>query len=176
MRIIKLLSLIFFLCFNICQHSLYSQWEKREFDKALSYFDKAILIGKELNTNFILCMFLNRKAVLLFQLGKIKDSQSVNNEALEIAKKIDRKNIIFYCGLLSVKIKSISDKLVAINELRMMLNDFKEDYQLAELNYEIFKLDNTTENKMQAFEIYSKLYEKTPKADFKKRIEELKAS
>ena len=54
-----------------------------------------------------------------------------------------------------------------------MLNDYKEESQIADINFELFKLAGYKKYKNRAVEIYRKLYEKTPKIDYKNKIDEL---
>lgn len=140
---------------------------------AEKYYDKAIELARELKINSILSSFLYSKAVLKFNSGQTAAAAVLNEEALEIAKSLGKKNIIYYSSILSEKINALKDKAGSISSLKKMLEEYKEDYQSAELNYEIFKLENSAEYKTSALKLFTSLFEKTPKAEYKKIIEEL---
>lgn len=148
--------------------------ERNEYEEALKYFDKAIEKGRVLHINNELCSFLFNKANVFYKSGKLTDSESVNTEAMEIAKKISKIRTVFNCRILSSKIIAASDKEKSAEILKEMLNEFSEDSQLAEIYFELFKLNNSLEHKNKALDIYSALYSKSQKAEYKRNSDELK--
>ncbi|MDI6740615.1 MAG: hypothetical protein QME74_09665, partial [Candidatus Edwardsbacteria bacterium] len=117
--------------------------------------------------------YLWSKADLLFELKEINEAKGLNDEALQIAKEIGRPDEIFNCKILNAKLVGLNDKEAGICELEAMLKEYNEDAQEAALRYELWKMNGWEENKTAALGLYKKLYEKTPKMDYKKRIDEL---
>ncbi|MEW6686774.1 MAG: hypothetical protein AB1393_11310 [Candidatus Edwardsbacteria bacterium] len=113
------------------------------------------------------------KADLCFILQRIEEAEALNNEALEMAEKVKRQEIIFESKILRTKIIAQKDIVLAREQLKDMLKESKEETQLASLHYELFKLTGEQESKTKALELYLRLYEKTPNIQYKERIEEL---
>jgi hypothetical protein len=130
---------------------------------------------------------LHNKAQLLFLKQNLYEAQISNEESLKIAINLDIKYLIFNCTLLSAKIAFAQGDKTAPNRLYEMLEQTEDDEQTAELHYELWKmLDAQTskvlktfevstaeDHRQKALELYQQLYEKTPKFEYKKRIEEL---
>ncbi len=169
--------------------------------EALNCYDKAISIGRELNLNYFLCIYLQKKADLLFEMNN-PEANSLNNEALAIALKVDSKDIIFSAKVLEEKINfqlinlNKNNQIIAIKKLMNILDKENEEENIAVLNYEIWKMreEINREKKVKirneklvpkafgineekygenALLLYQKLYKKTPKIDYKNKIKEL---
>lgn len=143
--------------------------ETGEFDKAMENYEEAISTGRELDIKYYLCSDLSNKAKLLFDMGRTDEARPINDEALKIAREIGRKDTIFNATILKHKI----DK--KIKAIEAMLFDNKDEGEIAVINYELWKLTGDRKFSKEAIDIYSILYQKTPKFDYKKRIEEMKS-
>ncbi|MCK4358628.1 MAG: tetratricopeptide repeat protein, partial [Candidatus Cloacimonetes bacterium] len=160
--------------------------EKGDYDKAMQCYDKAIFIGKELGIKIVLSEYLIDKAELLFLLKKFDESKIINEEGFQIAQEVKEKNNIFRAKVLSAKIdfalaKDDTSQNNAISKLQEMLSKTEDDEEKATLNYELGimneelkKEDISKKYKGEALRLYKELYKKTPKFEYKKRIEELK--
>ena len=103
---------------------------------------------------------------------------SLNDEALEIAIKINDNDVIFDSKILTLKIKAISDKTNAISELKDMLKkDIEKDGKdaIAKLHYELYKISGEPKYKEEAINIYKELYEEIPNMMYKERVDELRS-
>lgn len=80
---------------------------------------------------------------------------------------------MFQSELLNYKIIGKKEKNKAVQNLNIMLNKTKNNEQIASIHYELWKLTGNEDNRNTSAELYNKLYEKTPKSEFNKRILEL---
>jgi len=141
---------------------------RKNYSKAFDSLNRAIKIAEELASKFLLCAFFNIKAELLFKTGNLQEAQILNEKALTLSEETKRQKIVFNCLILKHKINSDTVSM------RGMLNDEKyNDEQRAEINFEIWKIDQDPEAKQKALEIYKKLYLRTPEFEFKEKIEEM---
>ena len=76
--------------------------------------------------------------------------------------------------MLSAKIEfATGHETTAIKQLKSLLSESQEASDIADLKYELFRMTGENHFKTTALEEYQKLYEQTPKFEYKKRIEEL---
>ena len=68
---------------------------------------------------------------------------------------------------------ALGKKEEAISHLSAMLTSVTDEVMLASLRYELWKMTEQEDHRQNALEGYQKLYTKTPRFDYKKRIEEL---
>jgi len=92
---------------------------------------------------------------------------------LQIAKEVERQDTIFVCKMLQAKLLGLNNKEEGIKELADMLKEYSENEQVAALHYEIWKLNGREEHRIQALDLYQKLFAKTPMIEYMKRTEEL---
>lgn len=81
---------------------------QNESAKALENFDLAISAVRKLGIKYYLCSFLFRKAEALFELKNLKDAETLNTEAHEIAEEIKRKDIVLKTEALTKSLKSVN--------------------------------------------------------------------
>jgi hypothetical protein len=120
-----------------------------------------------------------------------------------MARQVKRQDIIFQCKILKAKFlfqkewKSSGsersspdatirepDKIVgknvhqknAIKQLKLLLKQTKDDYQIAILHYELFKMTGKKTDKNKALALYHKLYKKTLNIQYKEKMKELRNS
>ena len=165
--------------------------DKKKYDKALMYLDKAIHIGRKLNLKFYLCWYLSLKAEIHFMLGNYEIAAQANEEALHIPEGYP--DALFTSAILKCQLIALSDIERAIIEFKRILARVDKDIEKARLNYELFQLEVTslesevekTPEQLQthnsrlqvhrqaALELYQKLRDKTPNIEYKNRIDEL---
>ncbi len=145
-------------------------------------FDKYIAIAEKLQTKKDICISLYKKADLYFTLQKFSEAESLNKKTQLIAEKIEIPKLISCSNVLKSKIKfALSDKAAAINILDNLLTTTQDDNQIAEVNYELWKMnkqiieneDKTAKHKSRALRLYRELYNKAPNIIYKERVEEL---
>ncbi len=143
--------------------------------KALDFYDRAIGIGKKLKIQSYLCRYLNHKANLLFNRQQFEQARVLNVEALQIATDVKQQEPIFLAKVLAAKLDfALGLPAVAIQTITNMLEQTTEDAEKATLHYELLQLGTSSDShRRQALELYQKLYAKTPKIDYRNRIDEL---
>ncbi len=153
--------------------------------KAMECYDKAIAIDYELNLKPNLPGDFFNKANCLYKIQEYDKAGECNNKCIDAAKEIDNKDYFFKSQVLKEKINfKLSDdprkKLLNIENLKNILKDEKEEENVASLNYELsimnFELkrnEGAEKYKIDTIKLYKKLYKKTPKIEYKKKIEEL---
>ncbi len=146
-------------------------YQQGDYTRALRCFDEAIRISSENKARFILSEQLYYKSDLLCEMSIPKEAKSLNDQALKIAKEIDRKDIIFNCRLLSCKIER---DIEALKEILEDNDPGINQEQKASIYYELWKMTEEKEYAEKARSIYEMILEKMPKYKFKKRIGELK--
>lgn len=142
-------------------------------ETAKKYYDKAIHMGRELELEDVLCNFLYQKADLLFKNEDISQSSVLLEEAKKRAREIDENNIMFLCQILTLKILAKDDKDPVRKKFQEMLKYNEDTGERAVIYYVLYDIFGDNEYKEKALELYRKLYNKTPKVDYKKRVEEL---
>ncbi|MCP4400413.1 MAG: tetratricopeptide repeat protein [bacterium] len=149
---------------------------KSDYDAALTCYNRAIEIDRELGRKSGLVYQLIAKAEVLFLLERFDEARLVNVEGQQAAQEVGRQAKIFQSNVLSAKIDFVLDKQEhAVTLLTEMLAQTKDNAQRAELHYELSQFGVEHENhRKEALRLYQKLYEKTPKVEWKKRIEKLK--
>ena len=140
---------------------------------AIEYFNRSMQICIEIGNKLVLADKLILKADIYLIEKKYKEAIEICDEGLMMAKEIADLKSIFNGRILKNKLISVQDKESGILSLESMLNDYKEESQIADINFELFKLAGYKKYKNRAVEIYRKLYEKTPKIDYKNKIDEL---
>ncbi|OQY27980.1 MAG: hypothetical protein B6244_08530 [Candidatus Cloacimonetes bacterium 4572_55] len=158
-------------------------YSKGDIDKAISCFDNSISICKEIQYVYGLCAALTDKAEARFFLKNYDSSKQLNEEGREIARRINRSDMVFKADMLAAKIDYATGKPEkAIQILTGMLAQTQDKYEFVTLHNELWQMykqrDQTgqaQEHRRKALELYRKLYEKTPKYEYKQRIEELQA-
>jgi len=154
------------------------------FEKSIECYEKAISLGRYLDIKYNLCSYLYYKADLFYQLNNI-EADSINKESLEIALEVGRKDTIFYSKILKEKINfkhtdDSQNRLQNIENLKTLLKGEKEDsniallnYELSIMNYELGRKEIVEKHKKKAILLLKKLCKKTPRIDFKNKIEVL---
>ena len=156
--------------------------EKKKYSLAEEYFNKAVSLAQKINIKYPLTEFLLNLGDVLLLTNK-KGAYENIMEAYKISKEIGRKDTLFGSTILLKKIEfrksnDHKSKLQIFKNLKKMLKDEKDkenigliNFELAFMDYEL-KLENS-EFKNVAIKIYKKLYTKTPKIEYKNKLEEM---
>ncbi|OQY27769.1 MAG: hypothetical protein B6244_09700 [Candidatus Cloacimonetes bacterium 4572_55] len=155
--------------------------KKGDYAAAMDCYEKAIVGHREIAFKFGLTYWLGGKARCLFENGLFSEAKKFADECVELSAEISKRDTFFYGNKLSAKIDFASGhQKKAVAMLSEMLAGSEEKSEIADLNYELRimngELGNTEQadkHRQAALERYQKLYEKTPKFEYKKRIEEL---
>lgn len=159
--------------------------KKGDVAKALTYFDDCIPALKDIGAKSYLCERLLSKATALYRLGNYEMARNANREAHHIATELNLGDVLFESAVLDAKLRAVSDPAAGLQTLSDMLVTAKNEEEQAELHYEIYRINRTLqpqrldsdihEHSQTALQLYQALYEKTPRSDYKVRIDELSA-
>ena len=147
---------------------------------ALVYYDQSISIARKIGYKHGLAATLISKAKTLFRLRQYQEATPLLEEGLAIAVHVSPGQI-FRGTVLKHKLTAQINPSGALRQLQAMLTDTTEEKKKATLHYELFQLCteneefgiDTEKHRQTALELYQKLYEKTPKFEYKNRIEAL---
>ncbi|OQY28493.1 MAG: hypothetical protein B6244_07010 [Candidatus Cloacimonetes bacterium 4572_55] len=155
------------------------------YHEAIDRYDKAIALGRTLGIRFWLAGYLIGKAGVLYRMGKNDDALSANIEGMRLAERVNNKAFIFQGKLLSIKIKaanfSIQGGLSNLSKLKEMLSSAKETYEMADLNYELYRFSKlyrqpkhvVEKYRWDASSFYQKLYQSSPNIRYKMKLNAL---
>ncbi|KAA3600886.1 MAG: hypothetical protein DWQ06_08675 [Calditrichaeota bacterium] len=142
--------------------------------KSLEVFEKGLEIANELKLIDMITVHLSYKTKVLITLEKFEEAKIVNIEAIEATKKLNRKDETFKIRLQSSVIDfALGDKENPPKELLEMLSQTEVKEEIANLNYELWKMTSEENYKIEALKLYQELYSKIPNFKYKKCIEEL---
>ena len=175
----------------------YLQYDQGKRNEAFAYFNEAIDTHRELGVKSSLTDFLIGKARVFLDWHQYADAKICVDECVAIASEISKPDTYFEVRVLQAKINLIGyQNPSGLQTLQRMLSKtnsstFQGRDQQATLHYELWKLlttldthflegsgyldapEQAEEHRQAALGLYQKLYEKTPKYEYKKRIEEL---
>ena len=147
--------------------------EEGNLKSAIEHIDRSTQISNEIDNKSVIAKNLLLKAEIFLIKMKYKEALEMCDEGLSIAMELTDSKMIFVGQILKNKILSINDKKAGELYLESMLNDYDEGCQIADINFELFKLTGYAKYKIRAMDLYNKLYDEIPKIDFKNKIKEL---
>jgi tetratricopeptide (TPR) repeat protein len=150
-------------------------------EQALAYFDRAIEGHSKMRYLYGLVHWLFGKAEVLFSLGKYEEAKKYTAESMRISKELKKSDLFFHGQVLMARIDfslSMDDRYVT--QLENLLNGTKEKeeratlfYALSLMNTELKRNEAANKYKEKALAQFRELYAKTPRHNYKVRIEEL---
>jgi serine/threonine protein kinase/tetratricopeptide (TPR) repeat protein len=156
------------------------------FAKAMECCERALTIAKDIGAKYTLPDLLSNKAKCFYKMKEYGKANEINEECLKISEEMKDEKNIFGCKVREAKIKFKTVKNYTlrikncIESLEKILEETKDEKRIANLNYELAIMNNelnreknADRHKMKAIDIYKKLYEKTPKIEYKNKIEDL---
>ena len=147
---------------------------KTQSDISIKYYDLAIDVARKIDNRLVLGESLVEKGNPLLTQGKVEEAQTIQKEALKIAKRLGNPNLLFKVHLLGARVAAASkDKKEAAFILKELLLDIQAPIQKAALFYELYKLEKHSDYRQNALQLYQKLYNETPQFIFKQRIQHL---
>lgn len=141
-------------------------------DEAGVSYERAIGIAREMNLRYNLSSFLHNMAQLQLERGEGQKAEADNREALALAEEVGRADVKFKAGLMAARLAWPRDGECAAAALRE-LADKAEGAERAEALYHLARLGGDEGAREQAVSLYSALYQRTPKHEFRSRIGEL---
>jgi tetratricopeptide (TPR) repeat protein len=153
-------------------------------------YEKAIAGHGEIGFKYGLTYWFEGKASCLFEQEKFSEAWEFADKCVKVSTEISKPDTRFNGKVLQAKIDfAMGEQVQGITMLLEMLAEATDESQKATLHYELWKMcrgescarpmagtrpaATTDEHRQKALELYQKLYEKTPKVEYKQRIEEL---
>jgi hypothetical protein len=99
-------------------------------------------------------------------------------ECLVISQELSKPDTLFESQVLLARLDAAKGNATAAHaKLMAMLKEAADDGQRAALHYWLWKLNATdADHRAEALRLYQSLWEKTPKHNYRKRIDELHAA
>lgn len=146
-----------------------------EFDKAISYYDRAIDLSRKINNKLILGESLVEKGEAMIAASNLKGAQKIHNEALEIIERLGNRDLIYKGRMFSAELaEALGEKEKAESILKELAKTYTSNFEVANINYFLFKTTGKETYKKKALDRYHNLYSETPLYLFEERIKELK--
>jgi tetratricopeptide (TPR) repeat protein len=148
-----------------------------EQDLALDYYDQAITLEKELEDRFNLCEALLGKGEVYLQRGEYGRAKALIEQGRRLADEVQRKETQFDGRLLEARLLAKTGyPKEARHHLKTMLANLDEEEKsgnLAQLYYELWRIENEAEYAHQALAAYQAALSRAPRGKYRQRIEEL---
>jgi tetratricopeptide (TPR) repeat protein/class 3 adenylate cyclase len=148
-------------------------YHQGEYEQAMECYEEAIAVGRDLKIPFDLCQSLYGKAYLLYFLEDYNSSKITNDEAKSMANDVQRKEIIFNCTILENKLLALENPKEATRNLNTLLETETEEEKRATIYFEMYQINQLADDRQKAHHLYQKLFEKIPKFEYQKKIQEL---
>lgn len=146
----------------------------KNFEKADELYEEFIPILEEKNLKSYLCQALANRAEMYFDMQRFDESEKLNLEALQIAEEIEDPIIIFQTKILKSEIDFRNgDKEKPINDLKEMLEEWKDIQEQARIYYELYKFSQDEEFRQKGIELYQALFQANSDISYSRRIKEL---
>lgn len=148
---------------------------KKEYETSLKYYDQSIQVTRSIGNKLVLAFSLVEKGQVLLSTGRIDEARQHLDEALQLGNEINQPDLIFSAKLFSASLAIADgkdDKAKAT--LDELLTDEHRDQDLANIHYQYSKVEEGTNHREKALELYQKLFEQTPMYIFGLRIQSLK--
>jgi len=145
--------------------------------EALAWINRGIEAAKDLHLPYLCCAFLYQKALLLFRGDRLKQAASVNDEARQMARTVQREEILFFTTLLYQRLRfAASGKQAMASALacvRGMLADTRKVERLAALHEHLYAMTGEAQHGIRAISLYREMYSGTPNVEYRLRAEAL---
>ncbi len=144
---------------------------------ARNYYEQAIVILRDLKSNYHLVEFLIESADLETRQQSWQIAIQLLEEGLSLAEQTKRNDYILKSQLLREKIDFIKgDRNSALQNIIAMTGTVKSLSVLSDIYYELWQMTGKAEYADKAKETYRQLFIETPKAEYKRRLQELEKS
>jgi class 3 adenylate cyclase/tetratricopeptide (TPR) repeat protein len=138
--------------------------------------DRAVTLARELVQPYMLCEFQYWLAKTHADQGRGEDAARCNDEAFEIAERIDHRHHRLHCRLLSVRLAYASgrtDRDTAAEQVRALLAGWPEPAEQAAIHAELWQLTGNAASRAQAARLYRDLYRRAPSEEARERLAQL---
>lgn len=143
-----------------------------QLERSIHFYDIAIKNARRIGSKPLLASSLAEKGLVLFEMNKKEELETLILEAKELVKQLGHKNLIFDISILEGKLLSLKGEIDQAKDLfQKLLNETPELIQKAALHFELFALDPIiVQHAVDSLKLYQNLAEKTPKYIYTSRI------
>ena len=134
--------------------------------EALKYYNQAVEVGRELGSKSFLCEFLISRAETLHDLQDNDGAVQSINEVLKLTSEEEDPETVIKSTFLAHKFRGDTESMTAL----LQTGTSQSLELLSYLNYELWLATKNPEYRLKASELYSRLYAKSPRYEYKKRI------
>jgi len=142
-------------------------------EKAAACFDKAVELSRATRNKRLLADALHGKAWLNFDEAEFDAAAALNDEAYEIARDIQYQDSIFDSRVLRARLAAREDAAGAVATLEGMAAEAPTSAARAAALDAIYRITGDDGRRGAALAAWREAYAELPKAEYKKRIEEL---
>jgi tetratricopeptide (TPR) repeat protein len=153
--------------------------QRHEYEAAERLLQQAIATGREIKLNHYLSGYLQQLAALYHELGRHEPATTLNDEALEIARKTSNNATEYLCRVLGIKLQRVRQELTsdgAAAELRQLIEKYPSNEYKGPLLFEAWKFKPQDALREQALQVLRDLYRQNRKYDYQVKIDELAAA
>ncbi len=136
--------------------------EFMEYDIALNYYDRAIEASDKQKIERHFYSMKYQKAELLFLMGRYSEATELNEHVLEKKEELGFPEKVLEGKMLRGRIEYKMGFTDRLNTLFTMLDGTESISEIADINYELFKLSKKDEHQKPALDFYLKLKAKSP--------------
>ena len=141
-------------------------------DEAESLFDHAIALARAVETPYFLCEYLHHSAKLFVRQGRYEEAITRNDEALDVARAIERRDVESPAELLAVRARAGAG-LVSLEEgeveLQLIADRSAGGADEADAHFELWSLTGEEVHRAAAASLYRETHEQTPLAVYRLR-------
>jgi tetratricopeptide (TPR) repeat protein len=150
---------------------------KGNYPQALVCYDQALAIAQTIGLRYYVAGYLIEKARVLFKLNQLSEAQRMAQEGLTLARAVNFPDYIFKGQVLATSIAwAQGQRIEATQQLSELLAQTQASGEQADLHYELWHMAGTEAHRAQALALYQALLQRTPKFEWKQRVEELQVA
>ena len=159
---------------------------KKEYKEALKYLENSIKISKEINYKLNLPLYYYYKTYSNYELSYLEEAQKNLEKCSELAEEMQNKDLIFNCSILKKKIdfglkqdkENRLEDVIKPLERSLKAEDIKwkkalYHYELAFLYRKLHMSEEMNDHKGKALNLFKEIFKRTPRAEYKIKINAL---
>lgn len=145
----------------------------KQYDRSLHFYNRAIEVSRTIGAKLVLGFSLVEKGTVLLEIQRWDELRQADEEAMAIAQELGNPDLIFEADLLRAKLLTATQQNAeALILLKSLLHKRPNPDQEAPVYFECYQADpNNLEALQKAYELYTGLYEKTPRYSYRAKLE-----
>ncbi len=145
--------------------------------RALALFEEALPVLRAHGAPYYLLPALQDQAEALYRVGHWTTAAAACTEALSLAEELSQHDGALRCRVLGALVAfARGETVTAPRVLEALLREADEPADRAMLHYELWRMGQGDQHAQSAVALYQELCERTPRATYRTRVEELRAA